>query len=86
MSHALNLEEQVKQAAEYCLQNRVSQREIAEALELYARLDDYYAEIQEICMVKGVFDPPSIVVKVNGEAVKFQTIDEIAEWISDGLE
>jgi len=63
---------------------QATQREIAEVLEAWAKLDDYYTDIQEKCF-DGMFED-GITVKVDGTTIKFDNSESLAEWMSNGLE
>ena len=63
---------------------QATQREIAEVLEAWAKLDDLYTDIQDRCMLDGMFS--GITAKVDGVVVKFEDMDGFAEWLSNGLE
>lgn len=61
--------------------NGGNQRNIAEALELYAGLDDYYGLLQEGIENGTIKFDSSITVSVDGKKIKFDNIDKVAEWI-----
>jgi len=61
-----------------------SQREIAEVLEAWAQLDDYYTAIQDKCFDGGFSD--SVTVRTEGTKIKFDNLDTLVEWMTNGLE
>jgi predicted HTH transcriptional regulator len=58
---------------------KMTGREIAEGLELYARMDDIYDEIQEL-VLDGKINH-NITVSLDGVSIKFPGIDKFAEWM-----
>lgn len=64
---------------------QATQREIAEVLEAWAKLDDLYTDIQDRCMLDGMFTD-GVTAKIDGVTVKFENTDGLAEWLSNGLE
>lgn len=84
----MSLEQQVNDFAAETIRNfeagQAGQREVAQALELIAQLDDYYSEIQESIMNKGLTEDYSVIVKTEGKAIKFSNIDQVAEWMTNG--
>jgi len=61
-----------------------TQRNISRALELYALQNDLYLDIADAARAGEIED--SLLVRVDGKAVKFKNINEVAEWMSNGLE
>lgn len=57
----------------------LTQRDVAELIELYALQDDAYSDIQDEC-VNGKFSQ-EVVVKVDGATIKFPNINSVSEWI-----
>ncbi len=66
-------------------EGKVSQREIAQVLDAWAQLTDYYSEIQERCFEGGMF-LDGVIVKVDGATVKFDNVEALAEWMSHDLD
>lgn len=84
----MSLEQQVNEFASSVIQQyeagQAGQREIAQALELIAKLDDYYSEIQESILNNGLKEDCFVVVKTEGKVIKFSNIDQVAEWMTNG--
>lgn len=84
----MSLEQQVNDFTAEVIRNyeagKAGQREVAQALELIAQLDDYYSEIQESILNNGLKEDYSVIVKTEGKAIKFSNIDQVAEWMTNG--
>lgn len=62
---------------------KMTGREIAEGLELFARMDDIHDEIVEAVYDGRVKFNPEITVSLDGTKIKFPDIDSAAEWMAD---
>lgn len=83
----MNIEKQIKGHAAQTIQlfdaGQVGQREVAEALELLAQLNDYYTELQESIEDGSLKSDYSVTVKAEGNTIKFSNIDQVAEWMTN---
>lgn len=84
----MSLEQQINEFSSAVIQayenGEAGQRELAQALELIAQLDDYYSGIQEHILENGLSEDYSVTVKAEGKVIKFSNIDQVAEWMTNG--
>lgn len=63
----------------------VSQREIAQALELNSALMDYYTAIQDAIFDGSIKFDDSVTVRTENRTIKFQDIGGAAQWMTEIL-
>lgn len=78
----MSLESEIKKFINTTLNNNPNSRQVAMAMELRAGLNDYYAEIQEVIENGKVKFDLSVTVAVDGQKIKFDNIEKVAEWIT----
>ena len=66
------------------VKEKATPKEIAMAQEALARLDDYYDEIQRAAEEGRLCHDFSVTVRTEGKTIKFQNIDSVAEWLTNG--
>jgi hypothetical protein len=71
----------IHDVAERAERGAADQREIAQALELKASIEEYYEEIQTAIHEKRIDFTESVVVRCNGQTIKFPNIEGVAQWI-----
>lgn len=61
-----------------------SQREIAMLLECWQLYCDKLEELEEKILTEGLNWDDSVTVKVDGKTIRFDNIEQVAEWITNG--
>lgn len=80
----MNLEKEIYDFA-HCvhMNEHATEKEKAIAAELLASLHDYYEEIQNAAMDGRITTDYTVTVKVDGQQIKFQNIEKVAEWMTN---
>ena len=79
------IEQRLKELTAQIIDNSPTPRQLAELLELYAQLDEYYNDIQEAIFDGSLKLDESVIVKIDNISVKFSDIDKAAEFIDDHI-